>query len=682
MIKPANPSNAAQPPAARTGPGGWRPWDARAAALVFLATLVAYLPALRGGPIWDDNFHMTRRALRSLGGLARIWTDVGQTPQYYPVLHSAFWLEYRLWGGAVLGYHLVNVLLHAASACLFGLFLRRLGLGAHPSGGTSRPPGGADFIDAPVLGAFLFALHPVCVESVAWISEQKNTLSTFFCLLAALAFLGWREAPRARLYAAATLFFVLALLSKSVTATLPAALLVVLWWRRGRLSWREDVAPLAPWLGIGLAAGLFTAWVERTSIGATGSDFSLGAVGRFLVAGRVIWFYLGKLAWPANLTFIYPRWNVDAGAAWQYLFPLGVIALAVWLALAGRRTRGALAALLVFAGTLFPALGFLDVYPFRYSFVADHFQYLAALGAFAFAAGAWEWWNRRAGEDSRLPVAVAVPILCLLGVLTWRQCGMYRDAETLYRTTISRNPDCWMAYNNLAGLMLEQGRAADSLPYFEKVLEYRPGDAIPRNNLGLALAGSGRLPEAIEQFREAIRLQPGYAEAHDNLAISLRRGHRLEESIAECDEALRLAPGYPEARANRARALMQAGRLAEAVDDFRAALRIQPDNPEVSADLGTALAGAGRLPEAIAAYERALELRPDYAEAANNLGVALAQADRPRDALARFEQAVRIRPDYADARDNLAYVLRTLGRATEADAQAAEAARLHAQQGR
>jgi len=343
-------------------------------AAIFLAALAAYLPAIRSGLIWDDDAHITKPELRSAAGLGRIWFELGATQQYYPVLHSAFWAEHRLWGDAAPGYHLVNVLLHAASACLLAALLRRLAV-----------PGAR-------LAAFVFALHPVCVESVAWISEQKNTLSTAFYLLAALAFLRWRgigrdsppaEPAGSRAYWLASGLFLLALLSKSVTATLPAALLVVLWWKQGRLSWKWDIRPLVPWLAMGAAAGYFTAWVERTYIGAQGTSFELTILERCLLAGRVVWFYLGKLLWPQELIFIYPHWQVDAAAGWQYLFLAGIAALAAAFWLLRHRTRGPLAALLLFTGTLFPVLGFFNVYPFIFYYVADHFQYLAMPGAIA-----------------------------------------------------------------------------------------------------------------------------------------------------------------------------------------------------------------------------------------------------------------------------------------------------------
>jgi hypothetical protein len=345
-----------------------------AAALLFVSLFAVYWPALRGGFVWDDAAHVTRPDLRSLHGLWRIWFDLTATQQYYPLLHSVFWVEHRIWGDSVFAYHLLNLVLHGLAACLVVAIVRRLSL-----------PGAW-------LAAFVFALHPVATETVAWISEQKNTLSAVFYLAAALVYLRFDDTRRRSLYLVALGLFLAALLTKTVTATLPAALLVIFWWKRGRIGWKRDVRPLAPWLAIGAAAGYLTAWVERHYIGAQGADFSLNAVERCLVAGRALWFYFGKLVWPSPLIFVYPRWTIDAGALWQYAFPLSVAAAAVPLFLAARRSRGPLAAFLLYAGTLFPALGFLNVYPFVFSYTADHFQYLAMLAvivpASAFATSA------------------------------------------------------------------------------------------------------------------------------------------------------------------------------------------------------------------------------------------------------------------------------------------------------
>jgi hypothetical protein len=403
------------------------------------AVLLAYLPATAGQFQWDDDAHVTRPDLRALGGLARIWTDFGATQQYYPLLHTAFWLEHRLWGNAVAGYHLVNVLQHGLSAVLLLLVLRRLQ------------------IAGAALAAAVFALHPVHVESVAWISEQKNTLSLVFYLAAACAYLRFDEERRPKDYAWASVLFVLGLLTKTVVATLPAALLVVFWWKRGRVDWRRDVMPALPWFAVGAAAGLHTAWIERAQLGAEGADFALSPLQRVLLAGRVAWFYLGKLLWPADLTFIYPRWAIDSTSAMAYAWPVAALLVLGALWAVRKRSRAPLAAALFFVGSLFPVLGFVNVYPFVFSFVADHFAYLPSVGLIAaLAAGAAAW----AGRDARLrrvaPVAAGL-LLITLAALTWRQSRIYRDAPTLYQATLARNPDCYLCLNNLGTMAAREG---------------------------------------------------------------------------------------------------------------------------------------------------------------------------------------------------------------------------------
>ncbi|MGA2508568.1 MAG: hypothetical protein ABSF80_13955, partial [Chitinispirillaceae bacterium] len=338
--------------------------------LLLAVTFLAYRPAWNGQPVWDDDGHMTKPELRSAEGLVRIWTQFGATQQYYPLVHTVFWLEYHLWGKSTVGYHLLNILLHFFSALLLVRILRRLGI-----------PG-----EAAWLAGGIFALHPVMVESVAWITELKNTLSGVFFLGAALAYLKFDHGHKKKHYVIALLLFLCGLFAKSVIVTLPAALLVVFWWKRGRIEWKRDVAPLVPFFVIGIISGLFTAWVERRFVGAVGSEFSFTVIDRCLIAGRAVWFYLYKLLWPANLIFIYPRWHIDSFAVWQYLFPAAFLLAAVLFWRLRSRSRAPLAVLLYFTITLFPALGFFNVYPFRYSFVADHFQYLASIGPIAAAA--------------------------------------------------------------------------------------------------------------------------------------------------------------------------------------------------------------------------------------------------------------------------------------------------------
>jgi tetratricopeptide (TPR) repeat protein len=599
-----------------------------------VATLIAYWPALQGGFVWDDNAHVTSAAMRSFRGLWRIWFSLGATQQYYPLLHSAFWLEHRLWGDAVLGYHLVNVAQHALAACLVVLIVRRLEI-----------PGAW-------LAGLVFALHPVCVESVAWISEQKSTLSAVFYLSSAFIYLGFDRTRRRSSCFWALGLFICALLCKTVTATLPAALLVIFWWKRGRLDVRRDVRPLLPWFAIGAAAGLFTAWVERTYIGARGAEFAITPLQRILIAGRVPWFYAMKLFWPANLIFTYPRWNIDPAVWWQWLFPAALLAAFV---LAAKR-RAWLAAFLFFVGTLFPALGFVNVYPFRFSWVADHFQYLACLGIIvpvcALAVG-----------QARSLQRVLNPLLLLtLAILTFRQSAMYGDTETLYRTTISRNPQSWMAHNNL-GVALSKmgGRTEEAIDEYRAALRIKPDYAEPHNNLATVYSREGRMPEAMAEVQEALRIQPDYPEAQVDLGSFLAHmPGRLTDAIAEYQAALRLKPNHAEAHNDLGLALLDTpGRLRDAIAEFETAVKLEPDNARMHDNLAGALARVpGRLPEAIAEVQAALEIVPDDPQAHDFLGRSLSQMPgRLPDAIAEFETALRLAPNYAQAHNDLGVVL-------------------------
>jgi len=581
-------------------------------AFIFVALLVAYSPALNGTLLWDDAGHVTRPDLRPRAGLWRIWSDVGATQQYYPVLHSAFWVEHRLWGDSVLGYHVTNVALHTLSALLLVLILRRLA------------------IRGALAAGLIFALHPIMVESVAWISEQKNTLSTVFYLASALSYLHADRSRRRFHYVLAFLLFALALLSKTVTATLPAALLLVAWWQRGQLGWKRDVMPLVPWFALAAAAGAITVWFERDMIGARGADFSLTFLDRCLIAGRALWFYLTKLLWPADLMFIYPRWSIDSSVWWQYLFPIGAIALgiAVWVLAGGR--RGPIAAVLFFAGMLFPALGFFDVYPFRFSFVADHFQYLASIGIIVPVAYGLTIAADRIGPGNKTAAVLvcAVPI-AVLATLTWRQAAMYRNAETLYKETIARNPDAWMAYMNLGTELANANRLPEAINAFEGALRVRPDYPEARRNLamahytmGNALADKG-MPGAIEAYEAALKIDPDNAEAHLNLGSVLSETPaRVPDAIAHYRAALAIKPDYFLAHYNLGTLLLDdPAEHRNAVAHLEAALKIQPDSPEAHVNLAVALADTpATIPEAIRHLEIALARRPDFTAARELLG--------------------------------------------------------------
>jgi tetratricopeptide (TPR) repeat protein len=611
--------------AARGGRDRWR--GLGFAAAIVVVTLLAYWPSLGGGFLWDDDGHVTPAALRSVDGLRRIWTVPGATQQYYPMLHTAFWVEHRLWGDAPAAYRLVNLLLHAASACMLARILRRLD------------------VRGAWLAAAVFALHPVCVESVAWISEQKNTLSLLFYLAAMSVYLRFDTSRFRRDYGVALGLFFLALASKTVTASLPAAFLVIFWWRRGRLDWRRDIVPLLPWFALGAIAGTFTAWMERNLIGASGAEFSFTAAQRVLIAGRALWFYLGKMLWPSDLCFVYPRWRLDATELRAYLFPVGAVAALAVLWAVRRRTRAPLAAGLFFAGSLFPALGFFNVYPFVFSFVADHFQYLACLGIVVPAAAGLAAVVARFPDGFRAAGRLAAVVgLLALGALTWAQSRLYVDGATLYGETLRRNPGCWMAAYNLGNLRLGQGEPAAALALYDRTLQLKPDDARALTNRGAALRRLGRTEQAVISYRDALRLAPASFEAHYDLGGALADMRRWDEAVTQFEAARLIEPDHSGLQSNLAGALLRLNRPAEAVPHFERALQEQPGDVATLCNLGVALRNAGKVDEAVGRFEEALRFQPDSAEVHYNLALALRLSGRLEEARGHYSTARRLKP--------------------------------------
>ena len=617
---------------------------------LIVATAVAYLPAWNGKPIWDDNAHITQPELRSWHGLVEVWTQVGATQQYYPLVHSVFWIEQKLWGDSVLGYHLINIFLHGFAAIVLLRILLRL-----------KVPGAW-------LAAGLFALHPVQVESVAWISEIKNTLSGLFFFCSILAYLNFDQNRSRVAYFGSLALFLFGLMCKTAIAPLPAIILAVLWWRRGRLRLRDDVVPSLPFFGLGIGAGLFTAWVERNFVGAHGTVFQLSILQRCLIAARDFWFYLFKLLWPVKLTFIYPRWQISGAIWWQYLFPLTLILLLALIWRLRKKNRGPLAAVLVFLGLLFPALGFINVYPFIYSFVADHFQYLACVGPLTlFAAGMTMALDSIAPGKVLLRPTISFLLLLTLGALSWRQCRDYRDIETLWRTTIARNPDCWMAYSNLGSFLSARGNVDEAIRDFRKALELWPNQSKDHNNLGKALVQKGRIAEAMDHFQTALRVSPEDPDTESNIgAASLQQGD-ADEAISHLRRAVEKWPRHAQGHINLGNALFQNREIDAAIAEYEKTLALPFDHAESHYSIGTALRQKGDVEEAIVHYRKALELRPDYANAHNNLGNALRQQGRTEEAVHEYEAALKSEPDSILAGNNLAWILATSPNASVRD---------------
>jgi tetratricopeptide (TPR) repeat protein len=443
------------------------------AAVIVGATVAAYIPALRSGFIWDDDSFLTNNALiRAPDGLRRFWLST-EPPDYFPLTSSTLWLEWRLWGREhPAGYHTVNVLLHAVSAVLLWRLLLAL-----------KIPGAW-------LAGLIFAVHPVNVESVAWITERKNVLPMVFFLLTLLAYLRFELQGRWWWYAAALVSFLLGLLAKTSIVMLPVVLLGLAWWRRGKIS-RQDLLHSAPFFVLSLVLGLVTVWYQtQRAIGTEvvrPEDFA----SRLAASGWAVWFYLYKALLPLNLCFVYPRWNVDPRSVLAWLPLVALVAVGAVLIVLRRHdwVRALLATLGYFGVMLLPVLGFVDIYFMRYSLVADHWQYFAIVGVIVLVSAALANWQQRLAQP-RFAQGTAAGLVLVLSILTFLQARTYDNEQSLWNDVLAKNPSCWMA----------------------------------QNNMGIILQQAGRSEEAMAHHQEALRLKPDYAEGHTNLGVAMERG--------------------------------------------------------------------------------------------------------------------------------------------------------------
>jgi tetratricopeptide (TPR) repeat protein len=646
ILQQSRSKSASGPPPADPPASVWSIRDWLFALALFVTVLLAYQPAWHAGFVWDDDAHVTANpCIVGPLGLKEIWTS-GEA-NYFPLVLTNFWVQHALWGLNPQPYHFVNFILHAAAALLLWRVLRRL-----------RVPGAW-------LGASLWALHPVQVESVAWISELKNTQSGLIFLLAIWFFLRWVEPQNKvgvnhgiRDYVLALVCAALALLSKPSTVMLPVVLGLCWWWLQDRWSWR-NLLWLAPFFALSALASAWTIWEQRVRSGALGGEWAQNWPEHLVIAGKVAWFYPAKLLWPHPLIFIYPRWKIDAPQMMAYF---GVLAVAAILLFAWwkRRTwlKSVFFASAYFWVSLVPVLGFFSVYFFRYSFVGDHFQYLASMGPLALAGAAiaasrglmrakWSWLEPVAGGA----------LLLGLASLTGQQCQLYADEPTLWRLTLDRNPQCWLAHNNLAKL-ISPLHPEEALEHYREALRLNPGYAQGHYNLGVTLAQLGRWPEAAVQYETAIELKVDFAEPHFNLANLLSQLGQVSPALAHYETAVRLRPDFGDAHYNLANVLSQQGQVPQALEHYAAAARLSPASAAVHNNLGTALLTLGRVPEAIAQFQEAVRLDPNSPAQHFNLGNALMQLGRAPEALIQFQETLRLEPNSLPARQAVEFARR------------------------
>jgi tetratricopeptide (TPR) repeat protein len=630
----------------KSAPCGLPRWGQ--AALIALMVLLAYSSVFHAGFIWDDDSYITENLnLLSLSGLSKIWFSPGSSPQYYPLVFTVFWAEYHLWGFNPVGYHLVNIVIHLLNALLVWTVLSRFNF------------------KWAFWAAAIFALHPVHVESVAWVTELKNVLSLLFYLLALLAYLRYLNMaaevtlPEARSktwYIAALICFFLALLSKTVTATLPATILLLIWWRRGRITW-QDSAGLSPFFILGVSMGLLTARVEVYHVHAAGPEWDYTLLERILIAGRAVWFYAGKLLWPHPLIFSYPRWTIDAVHWQQYLFPLGLFGLVglLWF-LRDKIGRGPLTAVLFFVGTLFPALCFFNIYPMLYSFVADHFQYAASLGLICLCCASADRFFRQFRHTTRLPEAACYCcILVLLGFVTWKQGGVYTNNFTLFTDVVEKNPSSWLGYTNRSMEYMDQGRFDPALADMEHAIKVHPRKAEAIGNRAVLRQRNGDYQGALADFTTAIHLDPAQVNVLINRSDLYLLLHRYDMALKDCDEALTRKSDSIAGYLQRALVYGHLGNSEKKLADLSRVLQLDPENLAALADRGLTYYEMGQPGKAVDDFSKALKIYPESAALYYKRALALAAAGDRTTAATDLQRARRW--GYALSEDQVQNVL-------------------------
>jgi protein O-mannosyl-transferase len=651
--------------------------------LIGAAAVYVYFPALRGGFVLDDDLLLTHNTtITASDGLYRFWFTK-DAPDYWPVSNSTLWLEWRLWGMNPTGYHVTNLLLHLADSLLVWLVLRKLAI-----------PGAW-------LAALLFAVHPVNVESVAWIAQRKNVLALFFFLLSIWCWLKGEDRRFCnsagegsafnklflsdRWYWLSLFTFVLAMLSKSSVAILPLVLLLIVWWQHGRID-LANVLRTGPFFLVSVVLTVVNLQYQWQGVSAPIRDVTF--LQRMLGAGAAFWFYVAKTLLPLRLTLVYPQWNiVPANLLWwtPLLAMIAVTAFLLWKCVASpaKWNRAVLFVWAFFAISLLPVMGFIDVGYMRHSLVADHYQHIAMIGLLSLMAALVVSVWKKLQNTARVATGISVGAVAFaLIALAHQQSELFANPIALYEHAVKNNPDSWLAHNNYGDALAQANRPQEAIAQFEQTLAQQPNSALAHNNLAMSLVTLGRVPEAIEHYQEALRLKPKYPDAENNYALALASVNRFDEAQRHFEAALECQPEFAEARNNLGSLLLKMGRLEAAFEQFQLALKIKPDYFEAHNNLGILLAKSGLFSDAIAQYELALRINPNSADTQNNLGNALAKSGHLKEAIRHYQEALRIKPDYDQACIDLAMAQFAVGRRAEAIStgeSAAEMARLHGQ---
>ena len=618
------------------------------AIIIAATTLVVYLSAMQSGFVWDDDCMLTNNRVLKEKGLYDSWFTTSQ-PNYWPITSTSYWVEHKLWGLNPAGYHITNILIHTICALLIWRILILLKI--------------------PVAwpAALIFAVHPVNVESVAWIAQRKTLLATLFFLITLLLYLKFENNSSLLLYWLSAGTFVLAMLSKGSVVGLPIVLLLAAWWQRGTVS-RRDLLRSAPFFAVSAVMSCVEIWFQYNR--AIGGDVirSDNFFARLAGAGMAVWFYIYKAILPINLIFIYPRWQIDP-KNWLFFVPLMALAglfLLFWLY---RKSWGRpfLFALSYYVVMLLPILGFFNIYFMRYSLVADHYQYASIIGIISLIAGVCYYIAGRLGGqwNNRVKTAAAV-IVVVLGILTLRQSRAYANAETLWNDTLRKNPNSWVAHNNLGSALLQQGKINEAISHYYQILKTRPDDAEAHNNLGIALGTQGRFVQAFEHYLQALQIRPDFADAHYNFGNALQACGQLDEAVKEYRKALLIKPDDADVHYNLARIFQLQGKPDEAINHYNEVLRIKPKSIAAYNNLANVLVSQDKFDEAVNCLQKALKVEPDNADTHYNLAGIFQFRNKNDEAIIHYRQALQFRPDDAEANYKIGELLQSQGKFAEA----------------
>jgi len=663
-----SPLQTAPPPSPPTRPGPVR-------IALLCAALVLVIFAVFGGllssgfVLYDDSAYVTENP-HVLKGLSRESVSWAFTTTDAANWHPLTWLSHmtdvQLFGLDAGRHHLTSLLLHTLSAVLLFLIFFRMT--------------GALWCSAFV--AALFALHPLHVESVAWIAERKDVLSTLFWLLALGAWLAYLKSKKTAPYVLTLVFYALGLMAKPMLVTLPFTLLLLDYWPLNRLTlplrrrsgeMKKLLWEKAPLFVMAAVSCVVTVIAQRGG-GAIKTTLEFPADQRLANAAQTYVTYLGKTVWPSSMAVFYPHPHTGLFTPFALL---AILALAGVTALAFRLRRRApylLFGWLWYVGTLVPVIGLVQV---GVQSMADRYTYIPLIGIFAAAAWGLADIGKRSRALGRAVATSAGVSLAALSVLARIQAGYWAGNEKLFMHALAVTTDNDLAHYQIGCTRQNEGNLDEAIAHLAESVRINPDRADAQNNLGIALDRRDRTPEALDHFREALRIQPGKTQAMNNLGLALVKLHRLPEALGYFQEAVGLDPDYADARNNLGNALAASGRLEEAVGHYREALRIQPDAVKTITNMGMALGKMDRLSEAIQCFRDAVRLHPEYADAQNNLGVALAKTGRADEAIAHYQQALKLQPDAAKTLDNLGLALGMANRFSEALDRFQEAVRIN-----